>query len=44
MIGATMTDKTVNTRFFTRFFKVQIAVSPFFKIYGYHSTPMYCIF
>lgn len=31
MIEATMTDKTVNARFFTRFFKVQIAVSLFFK-------------
>lgn len=31
MIEATMTDKTVNARFFTRFFKVQIAVSLFFN-------------
>lgn len=31
MIEATMTDKTVNARIFTRFFKVQIAVSLFFK-------------
>lgn len=27
MIEANMTDKTVNARFFTRFFKVQIACS-----------------